>query len=455
MIMKKSLLLAAASLAVISCSKRSFGPGEIIDNNNDPMEVKFSTNTANVTPSKVGLDGNGHSTFQLKDTIGIYAVNHGKFLGSTPAITIGTTEGVFPSASAAQYMNKLYGVVSVTGYVPGSPDVPAIAEFKAKTANAIFYQAGGKGWNYYAYYPAGDTVKGTPFDRMNMVANNVAYNVFEQTLSFQDQTKVTGMDVVSPDLNKMYPGPVMFAYYATEDKAPVAGVAKAPTKLEFKYANAKLTMDLEVKGTVGKVGDIASIVLYGTGMTGGFNFDLSKANAKGVSGVYEVMTTFTGSGVQNLDGTNLSNGAQSMFSRAYIFGKHVTKAISHKNDPTYNSSLTGTAGLEDKGKDSTLSVTTGYLVPCQTVTNAKIEVRVADAMGGVQIFTALLDETKGGTMTGNKPGTSVPYKNYLSKIEPGKEYKFKVVVDKKAVNFTGTIEDWVVEDNTSNPIPAE
>ena len=45
--------------------------------------------------------------------------------------------------------------------------------------------------------------------------------------------------------------------------------------------------------------------------------------------------------------------------------------------------------------------------------------------------------------------------NYLPTIEAGKEYKFKIKITKKEVQFTGTIEDWVPVDKTGTVIPAE
>lgn len=449
--MKKSLLLAAASLAVISCSKREVG----IANNDDPSVVRFSSASGN-TFSKVTVDANGHSTFENGDIIGIYAVNHGKKLGETPGVSTGSTEGVFPNNSTLQYLNKKYQVASVTAY-NGSTSTPAIASFQPSNAvsDLIYYQSGGKGWNYYAYYPTSDLTEASEFATMNAMPQTQNFGVTSTALTFMNQVNVKGNDIETGQTAVSYPGPIMFAYHDTEDKAPAAGTTKNPVQLDFKYANAKLTLNFEMKGNAGVVGNIKSIILYGDGMKSGFVFDLTKAkNIKASPAVNDVMTTNATSAASALDGSGINNGMVIGGSaKAYVFGKKVTLAASDKLAPDHNGIATEPASGY---KDSTLCTTTGYLIPCPAITNAKIEIRVGD-YPDQQVFTAKLDETEGGTVanvTDADTGNSRAAVNHLAKIEPGKQYVFNVVISRKNVNFTGTIEDWVVV-TAPNTIPAQ
>lgn len=453
-IMKKSLLLAAASLAVISCSKREIGTFE---GNDDPSVVRFSSTTGEVG-TKVTVDNNGHSTFEAGDVIGIYAVNHGKKLGDTPGTTQGSTEGVFPGNSDLQYLNKKYKVTSVTPYNTGT-NAAAIAAFDTvggTPSNQIFYQSGGKGWNYYAYYPTSDLTDATDFVMMNGVAQTTTFAITNPQLNFMNQVNLKGNDIESGQTAVAYPGPIMFAYYKTEDKAPAAGTAKTPVQLDFKYANAKLTVNFEMKGNAGKVSDIKSVILYGTGMKGGFVFDLAKAkNIYETIPVNDVLTT-NASGTA-LDGSGINNGAViGGNTKAYVFGKKITLAQSNKDKYAANNSWTPGAGEGTITDDSTLCKTTGYLIPCAAITNAKIEIRIGD-YPNQQVRVAKLDETEGGTITNVTDvttGNTRAAVNHLAKIEPGKEYRFNVVLSSSNVNFTGTIEDWTVV-TAPNVIPAE
>ncbi len=68
--MKKSLLLAAASLAVIACSKRTIGEAPVDPSAPADNVVRFTSGT-DAMVSKAGVDAAGHSTFEVNDTIGI------------------------------------------------------------------------------------------------------------------------------------------------------------------------------------------------------------------------------------------------------------------------------------------------------------------------------------------------------------------------------------------------
>ena len=124
--MKKSLLLAAASLAVIACSKRTIGEAPVDPNLPADNVVRFSSAASTATVSKAGLDADGHSTFEVDDTIGIYAVLDTKTLGAAPA-------SVFPTNADFQYLNRKYVVKSVDPYDgttnPATP-VAAIAHYE-------------------------------------------------------------------------------------------------------------------------------------------------------------------------------------------------------------------------------------------------------------------------------------------------------------------------------------
>lgn len=108
---------------------------------------------------------------------------------------------------------------------------------------------------------------------------------------------------------------------------------------------------------------------------------------------------------------------------------------------------------------------TGYLIPAGNnatssvggdLTNVFIKFYVSGQTNGKdpEVYTATLDQTKGGLVT-TLPGTSTAAKNYLPAIAPGKEYKFKLTLDKNEIEFEGEIQDWeVVEPNGSDEIPA-
>ncbi len=423
--MKKSFLLAAASLAVISCSKRSFGPNV----EEGDQQVRFSS--GNLAVSKVSVDADGHSKFDKDDIIGVYAVLHGKTLGTDGS-------AAFPANNTFQYLDRKY-IVSNNPAYDNVNNKAAVAEFapQSQGVDNMYYLAGGKGWNYYAYYPTSVALtNGMPSGNAT-TATAANFVKTDNTLTFYNQSLLSGMT---------YPGPVIFAYYGTEDKAAPSGTAQPAVELPFKYAVAKITLDVEVKGAVGTANDVQYIMMYGNGLKQGIVFDLTKATAKdAVSGVYNVVTqSATGSA---LDGTPLGATGlpQANSTKAYLFGKDVTLATSNKLDGNHN-------GETDPAKqlaDSTLFVSTGYLIPAGneaatpagTLTDATIKFFVGSS--NPEIYTAKLDKTsEGGT-------------NYLPKIEPGKEYKFKIVISKNAVTFTGTIEDWDVVDHTSDPIPAD
>lgn len=428
MIMKKSLLLAAASLAVISCSKRSFGPGV----EEGEQQVRFSSGIMAV-PSKVSVDNNGHSKFDQGDLIGVYAVVHGKALGTDGA-------AAFPANNQFQYLDKKYSVTNIPAY-DAANSKPAVAEFapQSQGVDNMYYLAGGIGWNYYAYYPTSVALTNGMPSGNAATATAANFVKTDNMLTFYNQTMLGS--------GTTYPGPIIFAHYATEDKAVASGTTQPAVELPFKYAVAKITLDVEVKGAVGTANDVQHIMLYGAGMKQGIVFDLTKAAAKDVTtGVYNVVSQ-SATGV-DLDGTplNASTGMpQVNTTKAYLFGKTVTLATSNKQASDNN----GETDPVKKLADSTLFTSTGYLIPAGnavatptgTLTGGTIKFFVGSS--NPEVYTASLDKTATG-------GT-----NYLPKIEPGKEYKFKIVISKNAVTFTGTIEDWDVVDHTGDPLPAE
>lgn len=397
--MKKTLLLAAAALAAVSCSKR---PIETIKEPGlEPNAVRFSSEGTAITPSKVTTNpSNAQGTiFQEDDVIGVYAVLNGKKLSESDA---------FPTNTALQYKKKKYKVTSVAG---DSDPVPYLATFKPSSADeTIYYLPGGQGYNYYAFYPT------TEQNGKEVSAN---YTFTESTAGWCNQTGLFTETPASsgtwvPTAGVAYPGPIMYAYYSTEDKAATNGETTPAVKLDFKHAVAKLSLDIEMEETAGSVTEINSIELFATtGLYQGFTFDLTKASETPAT----VVTATTGT---TLDGSGTGSSAKS-----YRF-QNLTKTTS---GPT------------------TTSAVTGYLIPATDIENAQIRFTLGSGTNA-QVFTAKLDKSSTGE---NVSGGT----NYLDKIEAGKEYKFKITIKKTAVEFTGTIEDWGLVDNSSTEIPAE
>ena len=129
--MKKSFLLAAASLAVISCSKRSFGPNV----EEGDQQVRFSSGT--LAASKVSVDADGHSKFDKDDIIGVYAVLHGKTLGTDGS-------GAFPANNTFQYLDRKY-IVSNNPAYDNVNNKAAVAAFapQSQGVDNMYYLAGG------------------------------------------------------------------------------------------------------------------------------------------------------------------------------------------------------------------------------------------------------------------------------------------------------------------------
>lgn len=399
--MKKTLLLAAAALAAVSCSKR---PIETIKEPGlEPNAVRFSSGATTVTPSKVTTNpGKEQGTiFEENDVIGVYAVFHGQKLGSGSE---------FPTNPALQYKKKKYKVESV------NVGESYLATFKPNTTDeTIYYLPGGQGYNYYAFYPTTEANgKEVQSNYTFTEAANISANSWvNQTALFQESAPSSGTWV--PVEGQAYPGPIMYAYYDTEDKALGNGQTNPAVHLSFKHAVAKLSLDVEMDETAGAVTDITAIELFATtGLYQGFTFDLTKASETPAT----VVAGNTTSGTL-LDGTGTSTTAKS-----YKF-QNLTKTTS------------GT---------TTTSAVTGYLIPATGITNAQIRFTVGSG-NNAQVFTAKLDKSS--------TGENVSGENHLATIEAGKEYKFKITIKKTAVEFTGTIEDWDVVDNSSTEIPAE
>ena len=398
--MKKSLLLAVASLAVISCSKRDISP---VEPNSEPNLVRFSSGNADTKVATLPSDEKVN-VFEVNDEIGVYAVFHGKKIDASDA---------FPTNPMLQYKNKNYKVSAVAAATPYTADFVAGSD-----ADKIFYLPGGQGYNYYAYYPT-VTLTGKTM--------NTSY-VFEDPatsitgMAFQAQTSLFSQDaahVVTKVAN--WPGPMMYAYYTTEDKAPTGGAAQTAVPLAFKIANAKIMIQFAVDKSAGDVPDISSVELYAkSGLKTGYTFDLKQADESTPNVVAQYA-----SGVV-LDGTGTGSST-----------------LSYKFQPLIDSTLA----------ETTLGVTSGahsigYLIPATAIEDAIIRVTIGSG-NSAQVFKAYLD--KSATGTGGAAGGT----NYLSSIEAGKLYKFKVTIARAGVQFTGTIEDWTLVDNTSDPIPAE
>ncbi len=392
MIMKKSLLLAAASLAVISCSKREFATDPNVP---DPNEVIFSSGATTVTPAgKVTVDATKGSIFEIGDEIGIYAVLDGKKIDESDA---------FPTNTNVQYKNKTYKVTSVAS------STPYAASFTATdNDNKIYYLPGGQAYNYYAYFPT-SSVSGKTM-------STSTYSWEETNNNFAKQTSLFSQDGGSLAVTAAlaYPGPMMYAYYSTADKAATNGGSNQPVNLQFKYVNAKLRLDIEMDAAAGSVEDITAIELYAAkGLYQGYTFDLKEADEAAPAVVKQ-------GSVIKLDGS--SSGL------AYQFQNLIDLK----------------AGV---GVISTKSHVVGYLIPAENIEDAVI--RITKGSGSqVEVFKARLDKSSSGENVASG-------QNYLPTIEAGKEYKFKIKIKKTEVQFTGTITDWALEDNSGTEIPAE
>ena len=388
--MKKSFLLAATALVAFSCSKREMGYDPYQP---DPNEVHFASGQVNVKPdSKVTTDPVKGSIFEKDDEIAVYAVMHGIKIDE---------EGAFPANTSVQYKNKLFKVTSV------AEDDPYTATFEATDEdNKIYYLPGGQGYNYYAYFPtanvSGKTMSTSTF-------------TFEETgNNFAKQTSLFSQDNGSLDVTTIaaYPGPMMYAYYSVEDNAKTG----TPVPLEFKYANAKLSLTIEMDKNAGMVDDITAIELFAAeGLYQGYTFDLKEADELAPAVVKQGSVT-------KLDGTGTGTAAMSYQFQNLIKTK-------------------GGAGVQ-----TSESYVTGYLIPATAIEDATIRITKGSGTQS-EVFTARLDKSA--------TGENVSGQNYLPSIEAGKEYKFKITITKTEVKFTGTIEDWDVVDNSGTEIPAE
>ncbi len=415
--MKKSLLLAAASLAVISCSKRAMetpGDGPV----QDPNAVMFSTGGITATPdSKV--TGNPEAgkengvIFEKDDVIGIYAVLHGKVLDDADA---------FPTNTAIQYKQKLYAASSIAAATDANP---FLATFNPSTTTGsdetIYYLPGGQGYNYYAFFPTSAQGGKTLTNYMATESATISTNAWtNQTGLFAEATPGSGTwEHVTGTPYQAWPGPFLYAYYNTEDKAPAVGTTATPVKLTFKHAVAKLSLDVTIDQTVGTAADLSAIELYAdAGLYQGFTIDMKQAD-KSPANVIAANTT---SGTL-LDGTGSGNTA-----KTYKF-QNLTKAV------VSGATKTGTNVI-------------GYLIPATGIENAKIRFTFGTGTNA-QVFTAKLDKSATGD-DASATGT-----NHFPTIEAGKDYQFKINIQKTGVTFTGTIEDWAVVDKTGDIIDAE
>lgn len=393
--MKKSLLFAAASLAVISCSKREMGTDPFSP---DPNEVRFSSGAAEVKPgTKVTVDQTKGSVFETNDEIGIYAVLDGKKIDESDA---------FPTNTNIQYKNKTYKVSSV------ADDAPYAASFAATdNDNKIYYLPGGQAYNYYAYFPTANVSGKT--------MGTSTYQFEETNNNFAKQTALFSQDNGTLAITKQtdYPGPMMYAYYNTADKAATNGGTNQPVNLPFKYANAKLSLSIEMDAAAGSVEDITLIELYATkGLYQGYTFDLKEADETTPAVVKQGSTT-------QLDGSGSGTNTAS-----YQFQNLID--------------VKGGQGIQ-----TSKSHVTGYLIPATGIEDAVI--RITKGSGSqAEVFKARLDKSATGEDVADG-------ENYLSAIEAGKEYKFKIVIKKHEVEFTGTITDWEVVDKSDVEIPAE
>lgn len=392
--MKKSFLFAAATLVAVSCSKREMGydPYEA-----DPNEVRFSSGSVGVTPdSKVTTDPVKGSIFEVNDEVAIYAVLDGKKIDESEA---------FPTNTSVQYKNKLFKVTSV------AEEDPYKATFEATDEdNKIYYLPGGQAYNYYAYFPT-STISGKLMNTSSFTFEETGNTFAKQTGLFSQDGSLTVTKATD------YPGPMMYAYYSTADKAPASGSMGTPVDLAFKYANAKLSLSIKMDKNAGIVDDITAIELFASeGLYQGYTFDLTQADEVSPAVVKQGTAT-------KLDGSGSGSTAMSYQFQNLIKTK-------------------GGAGVQ-----TSESYVTGYLIPATGIEDAKI--RITKGSGTqAEVFTARLDKSTTGENV-------LDGQNYLPSIEAGKEYKFTITVTKTEVKFTGTIEDWVPVDNTDTEIPAE
>lgn len=502
--MKKSLLLAVASLAVIACSKRTIGEAPVDPNLPADNVVRFSS-AGGVTVTRAGLDKDGHSTFDVNDEIGIYAVLHGKSLGTLQT----SSNTLFPANTDFQYFNRQYKVTKVDPYDdttdPSSPVQP-IAHFEPVvdaaavapklTDNTMYYLSGGQGWNYYAYYPYSLVEKltnaagtadfvipatlataatATPSPAANFIgkSDKGGWSLSTPKPNFFDQTKLV-LSTSTNAVENTYPGPIMFAYYGQEDSQAALGTAQKAVRLPFKYAIAKLTLNVKISedviavpttGTTNtNITQLLAIAMDGNEMYQGFTFDLTKARTVGAStGVYDVITTIDNDNVNAPAMTSWDVKTKKVapnFTDSDPYTGYLFK-VPDAADTKINAQCIEIPGTTPKEyKKGTEFVVTGFLIPAGNVagadgklTNVEIKFYVSKQTGGKdpEVYTVTLDQTKGGTVTGGNPAP----KNYLPAIAPGKEYKFNITLDKNKITFEGEVEDWdVVEPAGSDEIPA-
>ncbi len=421
--MKKSLLLAAAALMAVACSKREINPIPTPSPEGPEGNAGLVSFSAGMTAgTKVSVDNTtnvGASKFDVNDVIGVYALIPSASMDLTAKAT------TYPTLPNFQFLNKKYKVTTSTWTedfdAPSSGNDAYVAEFDPNTTGTdeMYYQSGNKAWSFLAYYPtsaiteAAGLVGGLPsiIGDVDVPGN---WEKTETDLSFQIQT-----DILDNGGAKAYPGPIMYAY--NDDENEPGDPAVVP--LAFKYANAKISLEVKIDGTVGENTQLKAVTLYGVGLLSGYKFDLKQAVGATPENVF----------VSNTSGSTLTglvtSGTPVASTRAYQFGFTKVAATT----------------------DSVTSV--GYLVPATAVTKAKIEFFFDTSGNGsaIERYVAYLDQSATGDSPIKNDGT-----NFLDKIEPGKEYKFKLSVKKNQVTFSGTIADWDVVDKTGDdPIPAE
>ncbi len=380
----------------------------------------------------------------------------------------------FPTNTSFQYLNRLYSVNKVDAYV--STTTPAIAHFEPVVTttpafdNTMYYLSGGQGWNYYAYYPYSLPSKlgatGTPFTMPTTVSGAIDANFagkadINSPVNFFDQTKTPATSV------NAYPGPIMFAYYGTEDKQAALTTAQKAVRLPFKYAVAKLTLNVTIAETVTKdiPNQLKAIALEATGMNQGFTFDLTKAKTVGTTtGVYDVVTTDATATAMTAwtDKVNAPTFTPTTGDpyTGYLFRIPETADLTATTINIAGSSpaatkpakkFTVTAYLIPAGNDKALSdaavAAGGQAYEGGSLTGAAIKFYVSTQSDGKnpEVYSANLDQSSNATNP----------KNYLPSIAPGKEYQFNITLDKNAITFEGEIKDWeVVAPAGTDEIPA-